>query len=266
MRRVIGIRLADTSRIFQAEVGQLAPAPGERVVVKTDGGEVMLGEALSSPELILENQLSSGLQKVMRIATEADVRKEAKSKEKEKEAFQICLRKINNLKIPMRLIQVKCSFDGSRITFYFTADERIDFRQLVKDLAGVFKTRIEMRQIGVRDEAKMLGGAGHCGRALCCKNFLKTFRPVSIHMAREQRLPLDLDKVSGLCGRLMCCLAFEYEMYKDINKTLPKEGSTVQTKSGKGKIISVNALKKKVIIELEDGSRIERIAKGANGI
>lgn len=259
MRRVVQIRPAEGRKIFQAEARQLRLAPGEPVVVRTEEG-VVLGEVLSAPELILDSRLPSNLREVMRVATPDDTKRDAENKKKEEEAFHICLKKIDNLKIPMRLIRVRCSFDSSRITFHFTAEGRVDFRQLVKDLASVFKTRIEMRQIGVRDEAKMLGGVGHCGRPLCCENFLKSFKPVSIHMAREQRLPLDLDKVSGLCGRLMCCLGFEYEMYKEMNKSLPKEGSIVQTKSGKGKVISVNAIKKRVKIELEDASTVEQAA------
>ena len=180
-----------------------------------------------------------------------------KNKKKIKEVMDACSKKIHERHLAMKLIDAEFTFDRSKIMFYFTAEGRIDFRDLVKDLANVFKTRIELKQIGVRDEAKMLGGFGPCGRVLCCATFLKDFEPVTIKMAKEQNLPLNPTKISGLCGRLMCCLGYEYKTYKDLMKGMPKEGEIVKTEKGDGKVVSVNAIKRSVTAELQDGSQIE---------
>lgn len=174
-----------------------------------------------------------------------------------KEVMDSCSRKIQERRLPMKLIDAEFSFDRSKVIFYFTAEGRVDFRDLVKDLANVFKTRIELKQIGVRDEAKMLGGLGPCGRALCCATYLKDFEPVTIKMAKEQNLPLNPTKISGLCGRLMCCLGYEYKTYKELMKGLPREGETVKTEKGVGKVVGINAIKRSATVELEDGSLIE---------
>ncbi|MBI5124555.1 MAG: stage 0 sporulation protein, partial [Candidatus Omnitrophica bacterium] len=173
------------------------------------------------------------------------------------EVMDTCSKKIRERHLAMKLIEAEFSFDRSKIMFYFTAEGRVDFRDLVKDLANAFKTRIELKQIGVRDEAKMLGGLGPCGRALCCATYLKDFDPVTMKMAKEQNLPLNPTKISGLCGRLMCCLGYEYKMYKELMKGLPRVGDTVKTEKGQGKIISINAIKRSATVELEDGSLIE---------
>ncbi|MCD5401160.1 stage 0 sporulation protein, partial [candidate division NPL-UPA2 bacterium] len=192
-----------------------------------------------------------------RLATPEDKKRLEENKIKEEKAFQACLKKIEDREIPMKLVDAEYSFDQSRITFYFTAEERVDFRELVKDLAHLFKARIEMRQIGVRDEARRLGGYGCCGRPLCCAAFLKEFEPVTIRMAKEQRLSLDPSKVSGVCGRLLCCLMFEYQTYRELGKKMPKERTRVITEQGEGEIVDLNILEQTVTVELEEGQRIE---------
>ncbi len=191
------------------------------------------------------------------IANESDLKQVEDNKVKAKEAFSTCLKKIGEHKLDMKLVRAEYSFDRSKIVFYFTAAGRVDFRNLVKDLAKIFKARIELRQIGVRDEAKIFGGFGPCGRELCCAKFLKDFEPVTIKMAKEEGLPLNPPKISGLCGRLMCCLSFEYETYKMLAKGLPKEGDKVTLQQGKGEIISVNVFKRTAAVKLEDGTIVE---------
>jgi cell fate regulator YaaT (PSP1 superfamily) len=212
---------------------------------------------ISIPEHVSEEELKKPLKKIIRIATDVDIGQINENKKRTKDAFQICLKKIQERKLDMKLIDAEYSFDGTKLIFYFTSEGRVDFRELVKDLAHIFKVRIELKQIGVRDEARMLGGFGHCGRPLCCANFLKSFDAVTIRMAKEQNLSLNPTKISGICGRLMCCLGYEYENYKKYLKGLPKEGEKISTKDGKGKVISVNALKRKVLVELEEGKQIE---------
>ena len=203
------------------------------------------------------SDLDEPLRKVIRKANPWDMNQVDKNKKKIKEVMESCSRKIKDRKLTMKLIYAEFSFDRSKIVFYFTAEGRVDFRDLVKDLASAFKTRIELKQIGVRDEAKMLGGLGPCGRALCCATHLKDFEPVTIKMAKEQNLPLNPTKISGLCGRLMCCLGYEYSTYKDLMKGMPREGEIVKTPKGNAKVIGINALKRVAMVELEDGSQIE---------
>jgi len=193
----------------------------------------------------------------VRAATAADLKQVEENRAKAKEAYSTCVKKIAEHKLGMKLVQAEYSFDRSKIIFYFTADGRIDFRELVKELAKIFKARIEMRQIGVRDEAKLFGGFGSCGRELCCARFLKDFEPVTIKMAKEEGLPLNPPKISGLCGRLMCCLSFEYETYKILSKGLPREGEQVHTQQGKGKVLGVNVFKRSATVELEDGTQVK---------
>ena len=212
---------------------------------------------LSETEAILDADIDEPLRKVVRKANPWDVIQVEKNKKKIKEVMDSCSNKIRERKLVMKLIDAEFSFDRSKIVFYFTAEGRVDFRDLVKDLANAFKTRIELKQIGVRDEAKMLGGLGPCGRALCCATHLKDFEPVTIKMAKEQNLPLNPTKISGLCGRLMCCLGYEYSTYKDLMKGMPHEGEVIKTPKGNGKVISVNALRRAVTVELEDGSQLE---------
>jgi cell fate regulator YaaT (PSP1 superfamily) len=260
MRKVVQVRTGELGKIFPAEVYQLRLAPGEACVIESERG-LEFGEVLSEPEMILEAEVPKSLRRVVRKAGREDSRQQEENKKKERDAFQTCLRKIAENGLSMKLVMVEVSFDRSRITFYFTAEGRVDFRELIKNLARVFRTRIEMRQIGVRDEARMLGGIGCCGRALCCATCLKSFEPVGIRMARSQGLSLNPDKISGLCGRLMCCLAFENETYVEALKELPKEGAQVMTEKGPGKVAAVKVLKKLVTVELEDGQELELPAK-----
>jgi len=201
------------------------------------------------------------LKSVIRIATEEDKKQIAENIKKAREAFSICQENIVAHKLEMKLVNAEYSFDRSKILFYFTAEGRIDFRNLVKDLARRFKARIEMRQIGVRDEAKLCGGYGSCGRELCCVRFLKDFEPVTIKMAKEQGLPLNPPKISGLCGRLMCCLSYEYKCYRDLSKGMPKEGDKIDTPQGKGKVINVNVIRRSILVELEGGKQCEVVYK-----
>jgi len=204
-----------------------------------------------------ENPSKEGLKKIIRVARDADLKQIEDNRNRAKEAFNTCQKKIDEHKLQMKLVDSEYSFDRSKIIFYFTAEGRIDFRNLVKDLAKIFKARIELRQIGVIDEARLFGGFGPCGRELCCAKFLKDFEPVTIKMAKEEGLPLNPPKISGLCGRLMCCLSFEYETYKLMSKGLPREGEKVHTPQGKGKVLSVNVFRRTASVELEDGTILE---------
>ena len=250
------VRTGKLGKIFQAEANQLYLSPGERCIIESDRG-LEFAEVLSEPEMILEAEVSKSLRSVVRVATRSDMKQREENKKKEREAVQTCLRKIAERNLPMKLVLVEVSFDKSRVIFYYTAEERVDFRELIKDLAGIFRTRIEMQQIGVRDEAKMLGGIGCCGRTLCCEAFLKSFEPVGIRMAQNQGLSLNPDKISGLCGRLMCCLAFEHRFYTEMRRNLPREGTEVATEKGLGKVIGLNVLKQAVTVELEGGEKFE---------
>ena len=257
MPKVAQVRLRESGRILSFYVQELDPGIGEEVIVEGERGEEF-GEVISRQELTpREDGREKLLKKVQRLATPEDKKRLEENKIKEEKAFQACLKKIEDREIPMKLVDAEYSFDQSRITFYFTAEERVDFRELVKDLAHLFKARIEMRQIGVRDEARRLGGYGCCGRPLCCATFLKEFEPVTIRMAKEQRLSLDPSKVSGVCGRLLCCLMFEYQTYRELGKKMPKERTRVITEQGEGEIVDLNILEQTVTVELEEGQRIE---------
>ncbi len=228
--------------------------PGALVIVEGDRG-VDYGEVLE----IFEEDKKVNFKKIVRVMSPEDNKQIRDNEKQAKDALQICSRKVREHKLNMKLVEAEYSFDRKKIIFYFTSEGRIDFRELVKDLAKIFKIRIEMRQIGVRDEARLFGGVGPCGRPLCCVRFLKNFEPVSIKMAKTQRLPLNPSKISGICGRLMCCLFYEYKNYKELAKGLPKEGQVVQTGRGKGKVIAVNVLKRQVYVNLEDGC-IEKVS------
>ncbi len=255
MDSLVQVRLREVGNILYYDTNSLHPKAGNYVIVEVERG-YDYGLVISEPESILKSKLDKPLRRIIRIATDEDMELINENRRRIKNAFQTCLCKIQERKLDMKLIDAEYSFDRTKLIFYFTAEGRIDFRDLVKDLAYIFKVRIELRQIGVRDEARMLGGFGHCGRPLCCASFLKGFEPVTIRMAKEQNLPLNPSKISGCCGRLMCCLGYEYENYRRYLKGLPKEGEKIKTKSGKGKVISVNALKRKVIVELEEGGQI----------
>jgi len=256
MREAVQVRLRESGNILYYESHGLKPKIGDHVIVEVERGQDY-GEVIGEPEMILEADLGKPLKKIVRIATKDDMHKVNENKKRIKNAFQTCARKIQERRLDMKLIDAEYSFDRTKLIFYFTSEGRVDFRDLVKDLASIFKARIELRQIGVRDEARMLGGFGHCGRSLCCASFLKGFEPVTIKMAKEQNLSLNPSKISGCCGRLMCCLGYEYENYRKYLKGLPKEGEKIKTKQGKGRVISVNALKRKVVVQLEEGRQIE---------
>lgn len=256
MYEVIQVRLRESGKITYFSTGGMKFKAGDAVVVEADRG-LDYGQVLSETEVLLDADIEEPLKKVIRKANPWDVHQIEKNKKKIKEVMDTCSRKIQERRLPMKLIDAEFSFDRSKIIFYFTAEGRVDFRDLVKDLASAFKTRIELKQIGVRDEAKMLGGLGPCGRALCCATYLKDFEPVTIKMAKEQNLPLNPTKISGLCGRLMCCLGYEYKTYKDLMKGLPREGEIIKTPKGSGKVVSTNAIKRAVNVELADGSIIE---------
>ena len=239
---VVGIRFKKSGKIYYFDPKGLEFTRGDNVIVETARG-VEFGTVEIANRDIDESQIVAPLKAVTRRATEEDKKTNADNKEKEKRAFDICIEKIKKHKLNMKLIDVEYTFDNNKIIFYFTADGRIDFRELVKDLAFVFRTRIELRQIGVRDEAKMLNGIGICGRTLCCATFLGDFHPVSIKMAKDQGLSLNPSKISGVCGRLMCCLKYEQDAYEELIKNLPKEGDIIKTPEGDGEVLSVNVLK-----------------------
>ena len=253
MEKVIGVRFRNAGKVYYFSPGKLNIPKGKHVIVETARG-VEYGYVVVGTKEVEGHRVVQPLKPVLRIATAEDDAKEAANRQKEKEAFQICLEKIRKHKLDMKLIQAEYTFDNNKVLFYFTADGRIDFRELVKDLAAVFKTRIELRQIGVRDETKIIGGIGICGRSLCCHTHLSEFIPVSIKMAKEQNLSLNPTKISGVCGRLMCCLKHEQETYEELNSRLPNVGDHVTTGDGlKGDVQSVNVLRQKVkvIVTLE---------------
>ena len=254
MTKVIGVRFRTAGKIYFFSPGKFEVKRGDQVIVETARG-VEFGNVVMGPKEVKDEEITQPLKTVIRLATEDDRRVEEKNRKKEKEAFQICLEKIHKHGLEMKLIDAEYTFDNNKVLFYFTADGRIDFRELVKDLASVFKTRIELRQIGVRDETKILGGIGICGRPLCCNTHQSEFLPVSIKMAKEQNLSLNPTKISGVCGRLMCCLKHEQETYEDLNSRLPGIGDYVTARDGsKGEVSSVNVLRQlvKVIVTLEN--------------
>lgn len=256
MLKVVQVRLREAGKISYYELPDAADAKvGDYVIVEQERGQEY-GQVMSEQEVLLEADLQEPLKKIIRIAAKQDLEQIKKNKERIKDALTSCAKKIAQHKLDMKLIEAEYFFDRSKIIFYFTAEERVDFRELVKDLAKDFRARIEMKQIGVRDEARLVGGFGPCGRQLCCAKFLKDFEPVTIKMAKEQNLPLNPSKISGVCGRLMCCLSYEYTTYKELLKGLPKEGQTIKTKEGSGKVLSVNALTRSVSVELQDGRQI----------
>lgn len=253
MIKIIGVRFRNVGKIYYFNPKDFKIKVGDHVIVETARG-VEYGKVVLGPKDMDEEKVVQPLKEVIRIATQKDKAKEEANRKKEKEAFQICLKKIRAHELDMKLIDVEYTFDNNKVLFYFTADGRIDFRELVKDLASVFKTRIELRQVGVRDETKILGGIGICGRPLCCHSYLSEFIPVSIKMAKEQNLSLNPTKISGVCGRLMCCLKNEEETYEVLNSKLPGIGDTVTTADGlRGEVHSVNVLRQtvKVIVVVD---------------
>ena len=259
MTKVVGVRFRNVGKIYYFSPKGYKVNIGDHVIVETARG-IEYGKVVLDPRNIKEEEVVYPLKEVLRVATKEDVEQEQMNRVKEKEAFKICQKKIREHGLEMKLIDAEYTFDNNKVLFYFTADGRIDFRQLVKDLAAIFKTRIELRQIGVRDETKILGGIGICGRCLCCHTYLSEFAPVSIKMAKEQNLSLNQTKISGVCGRLMCCLKNEQETYEELNKKLPGIGDTVTTQEGiQGTVHSVNVLRQlvKVIVEVNDEKEIQ---------
>ncbi|MBD5476625.1 MAG: stage 0 sporulation family protein [Lachnospiraceae bacterium] len=259
MIRVIGVRFRTAGKVYYFDPGKLDIKKNDHVIVETARG-IEYGTVVGDPKEEEDDKVVQPLKSVLRIATPKDDEQEASNKQREKEAFKICLEKIRKHDLQMKLIDAEYTFDNNKVLFYFTADGRIDFRELVKDLASVFKTRIELRQIGVRDETKILGGIGICGRPLCCHTHLSEFAPVSIKMAKEQNLSLNPTKISGVCGRLMCCLKNEEETYEELNRRLPNVGDFVTTDDGlKGEVHSVNVLRQlvKVIVDVDDEKEIQ---------
>jgi len=256
MDKTILVRLRDSGQVYSYNTSDPQFKDGVYVIIEHDRG-LDYGLIISPADAGPGNTSKEAIKKITRLASEADLKQIEDNRLKAKDAFNTCLKKIEEHKLDMKLVQAEYSFDRTKIIFYFTASGRVDFRELVKDLAKIFKARIELRQIGVRDEARLFGGFGSCGRELCCAKFLKDFEPVTIKMAKEEGLPLNPPKISGLCGRLMCCLSFEYETYKMLSKGLPREGEKINTEKGKGKVIAVNVFKRSATVELEDGTMME---------
>ncbi len=251
MTEIIGVRFKHTGKIYYFSPNGKTVKHGDFVIVETSRG-VECGQVVLSNREVEDNKIVQPLKPIISVAGEKDMKTIERNKQKAKEAFDICLKKIKEHNLEMNLIDVEYTFDANKILFYFTAEGRIDFRDLVKDLASVFRTRIELRQIGVRDEAKMLGGLGVCGRPFCCSSFLSEFAPVSIKMAKEQGLSLNPTKNSGTCGRLMCCLKYEQDAYDELLKITPKVGAIVNTPDGKGSVIDVNLITGKLKVDLDD--------------
>ena len=257
MSKVIGVRFRNAGKVYYFAPGKLKISQGDHVVVETARG-VEYGYVVLGVKEVEDSKIIQPLKSVMRVATPEDDEKAEKNRGKEKDAFKICQEKIRRHGLEMKLIDAEYTFDNNKVLFYFTADGRIDFRELVKDLAAVFKTRIELRQIGVRDETKILGGIGICGRPLCCNSYLSDFVPVSIKMAKEQNLSLNPTKISGVCGRLMCCLKNEQETYEELNSRLPNVGDHVSTPDGlKGEVHSLSVLRQlvKVVVTLDNDEK-----------
>lgn len=250
MAEVIGVKFKEVGKVYYFDPQAQKYPEGTRVVVETARG-IECGFVAMPNKEIADSEVISPLKTVIRIANENDLRTLEENKEREKSAYEICVKKIENHGLKMKLVDVEYTFDRSKILFYFTADGRVDFRELVKDLAGVFKTRIELRQIGVRDESKVLGGLGVCGRPFCCSSFLGSFQPVTIKMAKEQGLSLSPVKISGTCGRLMCCLKYEQSSYEHLLRVTPKVGAIVETKEGRGTVIENNLLTGMLKIRLD---------------
>ena len=258
MVKVVGVKFKDTGKAYFFAPGKTNPKVGENVIVETARG-LEYGTVSMAAKEVSDEEIVAPLKDIVRIATPQDGEQVEKNKKKEKEAFVICEEKIAEHKLEMKLVDVEYTFDGNKILFYFTADGRVDFRELVKDLASVFRTRIELRQIGIRDEAKMLGGIGICGRGLCCSTYLDGFHPVSIKMAKEQGLSLNPTKISGNCGRLMCCLKYEQNCYDEFSKIAPSVGAIVSTPKGKGVVQSTTILKGIAKVKLDNEAETQLV-------
>ncbi len=255
MTRIVKIQFHPAGKLYDFNAGALDIAAGERVIVETERGK-SIGTVVVAPREFAESDSPEGLKNILRKAHQEDLEAASRNAAKEKEAYDFCLAKIKERGMDMKLVRVEYLFDGSKAIFYFTADGRVDFRELVKDLAHQFHTRIEMRQIGVRDEAKMVGGIGICGRELCCSSFLREFEPVSVKMAKEQNLALNPTKISGQCGRLLCCLSYEFETYCTLKKCLPKCGKRVRCGNVEGEVMKLNILDGTVTVKTDDDREV----------
>ncbi|HLV99809.1 MAG TPA: stage 0 sporulation family protein [Ktedonobacterales bacterium] len=256
MANVVGVRFRPAGRIYYFDPAGKELAKGTFVIVETTRG-IEAGRVVIAPKQVAESELTDPLKPILRQATEDDLRQLLAFKSKEKNALVRCAQRVDFHKLPMKLVEAEYTYDGSRLTFYFTAEERVDFRALVRDLAAQFRTRIELRQIGARDQAKLLGGVGPCGKTLCCSSWLTEFGVVSIKMAKEQGLPLNPAKISGVCGRLMCCLAYENDLYIEAKKGMPAVGAFIDTPSGLGKVIGINVIKQSAEVMLESGATVQ---------
>lgn len=256
MARIVRIQFSTAGKLYDFTVGKVEPKPGDKVIVETERGK-SIGQVVAGPIEVDDSLLPEGTKPVQRMAEQSDLAIQAANSLKEREAHKFCLSRIKERSMDMKLVKVEYLFDGSKAIFYFTADGRVDFRELVKDLAHAFHTRIEMRQIGVRDESKMVGGIGICGRELCCSSYLREFEPVSVKMAKEQSLALNPSKISGQCGRLLCCLSYEFETYCSLRKGLPKCGKRVQCGCVDGEVVKVNVLAGTVTVKQNDDSLVQ---------
>jgi cell fate regulator YaaT (PSP1 superfamily) len=265
MQNIVGLRFRPASRVYFFDPGEFSLNVDDYVIVETTRG-TEIGRVVVAPSQVLESGIVEPLRPVIRMAEKSDVEQSETFKAKEIEAFLNCKEKIIQRSLPMRLVRAEYNFDGSRLTFFFTSEGRVDFRQLVRDLAGVFHTRIELRQIGVRDQAKIMGGLGCCGRTVCCASFLSDFAPVSIKMAKDQDLPLNPMKISGVCGRLLCCLGYEDEAYCEARSRMPLVDDIVQTPGGKGRVVGLNILKETVQVQMENEAIIDQPASGVTTI
>jgi cell fate regulator YaaT (PSP1 superfamily) len=256
MSKIVGIRFKPQGKIYDFDVGHFVLSTGNNVIVETERG-MALGTVATVPKPAGDRHKKPPLKKVYRLANKGDLEQHRRNTEREKVAHAYCLECIAKLDLEMNLVSVESLFDGTKLTFFYTADGRVDFRELVKMLVKKYRVRIEMRHIGVRNRAKMCGGIGRCGHELCCCTFINSFQPVSVRMAKEQGLSLNPSKISGLCGRLMCCLAFEHDTYCNVKSRFPKWGKVVQTKAGRGKVVRQNILQETVTIQLEQGQEVD---------
>jgi len=256
MADVVGVRFKRTGKVYYFDPSDIELKVGDRVVVETTRGPE-LGQVVIAPSQVLASEVTKPLKPVVRKADIEDIEQADKIEQKEDEALAECTELVAKLKLPMKVISAEYNLDGSRLTIFFSAEGRVDFRELVRELSHRLKVRVEMRQVGPRDEAKLLGGFGRCGRPLCCASFLSEFSPVSIRMAKEQELPLNPMKISGICGRLLCCLGYEFEQYRIMREKMPKEGQRIKTAMGVANVVGGNPLEGTVLVELEGGARVE---------
>jgi cell fate regulator YaaT (PSP1 superfamily) len=265
LKNIVSVKIEKEGKVFSFSAGDIPIKKNDQVVVHTDNG-LSMGLVVSEVKSIPLHKLPTDLKNIVRKATEEDIRSSESNRGLEEEAIEFCFERIRERELPMNLVEVESNFDRSKLIFYFTADNRVDFRELVKDLVQRFKTRIELRQIGARNESRIFGGLGICGRKICCTNFLYNLDRVSIKMAKEQNMPLNPEKISGLCGRLMCCLAFEFDAYLDMKRGMPKCGKRITTPEGTGKVSRQNILKGTISVELEGGKEVELDLKKMKGI